>query len=221
MGVLALLVALVVVAAVHAVTGRHPAVVPAPDRPPVHPTTKVAHAAGACPRASHELVRSAPARGRARTVALTFDDGPGPWTPKVLAVLHQQEVHATFFVIGRWAAVNPRLLRSVVSSGNELGNHSWSHHVPRATVGWRTANLTRELHRTDRAVARSTGHRPCFFRPRVASITGRGLRPWPMDCPSPCGRWTPGTGQSNAPAGHDRPPRSADAPALGCGSGIQ
>lgn len=168
-GVLVVLVALVVVAAVHAVAGRRAEVVPAPDRPPVHRTAKVATnpatKPAACPKPSHAVVRSAPARGHARTVALTFDDGPGPWTPKVLAVLHQQQVHATFFVIGRWAAANPRLLRSVVAGGNELGNHSWSHHVPRATVGWRAATLTRELHRTDRAVAASTGHRPCFFRP--------------------------------------------------------
>jgi peptidoglycan/xylan/chitin deacetylase (PgdA/CDA1 family) len=63
-----------------------------------------------------------------KTVALSFDDGPDPVrTPAVLELLAAQGARATFFVVGQHAALEPSLLGDIVSSGNELGNHTWSH----------------------------------------------------------------------------------------------
>lgn len=57
-------------------------------------------------------------------VALTFDDGPDPtYTPQLLRLLEKQDVHATFFLIGRRARRHPELVRAIRDGGHEIGNH--------------------------------------------------------------------------------------------------
>jgi peptidoglycan/xylan/chitin deacetylase (PgdA/CDA1 family) len=64
----------------------------------------------------------------ARTVALTFDDGPDPrWTPQVLAVLQRHGAVATFCMIENSAAPHESLVRQVVAAGNRLCDHSRTH----------------------------------------------------------------------------------------------
>lgn len=59
---------------------------------------------------------------------LTFDDGPDPKvTPLVLHVLKRYGVKATFFVMGRKAKKYPRIIKTILGDGHELGNHSYSH----------------------------------------------------------------------------------------------
>jgi peptidoglycan/xylan/chitin deacetylase (PgdA/CDA1 family) len=61
-------------------------------------------------------------------VVLTFDDGPWPpTTPKILAALARQCVHATFFVIGKPASEHPDLLRRIAAEGHTIGHHTWLH----------------------------------------------------------------------------------------------
>jgi peptidoglycan/xylan/chitin deacetylase (PgdA/CDA1 family) len=61
-------------------------------------------------------------------VALTFDDGPDPEnTPKILDVLKQYGVKATFCVVGFRARDHPDLIRRIVAEGHTLCNHSWQH----------------------------------------------------------------------------------------------
>jgi peptidoglycan/xylan/chitin deacetylase (PgdA/CDA1 family) len=67
------------------------------------------------------------AGGARKYVALTFDDGPGPDTPAVLAELKKAGVPATFFVIGRNVQENPEVLRQIVAEGHEVGVHTWTH----------------------------------------------------------------------------------------------
>jgi peptidoglycan-N-acetylglucosamine deacetylase len=62
-----------------------------------------------------------------REVALTFDDGPGPYTRGVLSVLRRERVHATFFAIGEQAADFGSALTAVVRDGNVVGNHTRTH----------------------------------------------------------------------------------------------
>jgi peptidoglycan/xylan/chitin deacetylase (PgdA/CDA1 family) len=63
-----------------------------------------------------------------RVVALTFDDGPNPpYTDRILAVLRQEHVHATFFVVGRAAQAYPAEIRRMVLDGDAIGNHTWDH----------------------------------------------------------------------------------------------
>lgn len=62
-------------------------------------------------------------------VVLTFDDGPWPaTTPRVLAALAQECVHATFFLIGKPASEHPDLVRRIAAEGHTIGHHTWTHY---------------------------------------------------------------------------------------------
>jgi peptidoglycan/xylan/chitin deacetylase (PgdA/CDA1 family) len=90
----------------------------------------------------------------ARTVALTFDDGPDPvWTPKVLAVLRRYRVPATFFLVGAHLASYPGLVRAELREGSEVGSHTYTH-TYLATAGWREGF---ELTPTQNALAGAAG----------------------------------------------------------------
>lgn len=66
--------------------------------------------------------------GDKKRVALTFDDGPHPsLTNKILDILDAYSLKATFFVIGKNAAEHPEILKRMILSGHEIGNHTYSH----------------------------------------------------------------------------------------------
>src|SRR5437762_852424 len=100
-----------------------------------------------------------------RKLALTFDDGPDPtWTPKVLDILKQKNVPATFFVIGWDANKWPQLLRQEYAQGHEIGNHTYSH------PDWENPNLSPtqirwELNLTERLIESVLGVKSLLFRP--------------------------------------------------------
>ena len=73
------------------------------------------------------VLMTVPGPAQEPAVALTFDDGPGPHTPQVLAVLARYGVRATFFVCGRSVQARPELLRATVAAGHALGNHTATH----------------------------------------------------------------------------------------------
>jgi len=95
-------------------------------------------------------------------VALTFDDGPDPdWTPRILDVLRDRHVPATFFIVGENALAHPALLNRIVDEGHELGNHSYTH--PNfATLSDGEARL--EMNATERLVEAYTGRGMRLFR---------------------------------------------------------
>ncbi len=96
-----------------------------------------------------------------RCIALTFDDGPGPYTAELLDELRAEDVRATFFVVGRNAAAHPDLVRQLVADGHAVGNHTWSH--PRLPdVG--PAAVATELDRTA-AVLADLGVTTSLMRP--------------------------------------------------------
>ncbi|MDT0530100.1 polysaccharide deacetylase family protein [Micromonospora sp. DSM 115977] len=100
----------------------------------------------------------------ARTVALTFDDGPDPtWTPKVLDRLRAAKVTATFCVVGRQARRHPDLVRRIVREGHQLCNHSWNHDLDLARRP--AAEIRRDLLRTNAAIrAAVPGVKVPFYR---------------------------------------------------------
>src|SRR5919199_2999822 len=105
--------------------------------------------------------------GRARFVALTFDDGPGPYTPRLIAVLRRHHAQATFFVIGNRLRYWSSYARAAAKVG-ELGNHSWD---PPHLARLRPAAVMRELQSTQQEIARRTGQWPPFFRPPYEEAT--------------------------------------------------
>lgn len=63
-----------------------------------------------------------------RRIALTFDDGPHPrYTPRILDILAEEGVSATFFFIGQNVEFYPDTARAVLEAGHEIGNHTYSH----------------------------------------------------------------------------------------------
>lgn len=108
-----------------------------------------------CTRSGHSTVTHG-SRGRPE-VALTFDDGPSlRATPAILATLNRLGARATFFEEGHHVAHREALMRDILSSGDEIGNHSYNH--PRYP-GFG------QLRRTDRLIRAATGFTPCLFRP--------------------------------------------------------
>ncbi|MFG1704692.1 polysaccharide deacetylase family protein [Nonomuraea sp. M3C6] len=101
---------------------------------------------------------------RLKCVALTFDDGPGRYTAKLLDILRRRDVRATFFVVGQMVAADKggRTVRRIADDGHELGNHSWSH--PSLT-GLSQQELKRQLKYTENIVQRLTGVRMRVMRP--------------------------------------------------------
>jgi peptidoglycan/xylan/chitin deacetylase (PgdA/CDA1 family) len=98
--------------------------------------------------------------GRSDAVALTFDDGPGPYTEHLLATLRAAGAHATFFLIGNRLEYWPQIAREETQLG-VLGNHSWSH--PRLTAMPRWL-VWLELARTQYSLSNELGWKPKLFR---------------------------------------------------------
>lgn len=67
------------------------------------------------------------ARAGRKSIALTFDDGPSPATPRFLDTLAEHRVPATFFQIGANVLRHPDIARAVLAAGHEVGNHSYTH----------------------------------------------------------------------------------------------
>ena len=103
-------------------------------------------------------------RGRTDTgaVALTFDDGPSEDTERVLDVLDEYGLRATFFMVGRQIERFPQTAQRVVAEGHEVGNHSHSHPI----FLYRTPRETRQqLERAQTVITKTTGIRPRLARP--------------------------------------------------------
>lgn len=121
-------------------------------------------------------------------VALTFDDGPSDFTPRILEILARQRVPATFFVIGKQAQAHPGTLRDIRRAGHELANHTFTH-SNLTTLS--NAGIADELRRTGDVLRDRVGVSPKLARPpqgatsiRVRSVIhGRGMKHvlWTID----------------------------------------
>jgi peptidoglycan/xylan/chitin deacetylase (PgdA/CDA1 family) len=111
-----------------------------------------------------------------KEIALSFDDGPSPYTSQVLDILDRHGAKATFFVVGRNAQANPKLVRRAVEAGHEIGNHTWSH---ASLPALKKAVRHTEVEGANDAVRAATGHRPLLFRPPYGAMrpgTNREIR---------------------------------------------
>ncbi|SFK40362.1 Peptidoglycan/xylan/chitin deacetylase, PgdA/CDA1 family [Halobacillus dabanensis] len=97
-----------------------------------------------------------------KKVALTFDDGPHPKvTTKILDILDQHEVKASFFMIGKRVSYYPNIAREVGIRGHEIGNHTWNH--PRLNR-LRAAEIDHQISSTQRIIEQVTGQHPDLVR---------------------------------------------------------
>jgi cellulose synthase/poly-beta-1,6-N-acetylglucosamine synthase-like glycosyltransferase/peptidoglycan/xylan/chitin deacetylase (PgdA/CDA1 family)/spore germination protein YaaH len=98
-----------------------------------------------------------------KKIAITFDDGPDPrWTPKILDILKEKNVPATFFVIGVDASQTPDLLKREYAEGHDIGNHTYTHpnfdEISKTQIRW-------ELNLTQRLIESTIGVKSILFRP--------------------------------------------------------
>ena len=99
----------------------------------------------------------------AKQVAITFDDGPdSEWTPKILDVLRDRNVKATFFVIGLEAEKLPSIVQRMYAEGHEIGNHTFTH-PDISAISPQLMKL--ELNLTERLFASRIGIKTVLFRP--------------------------------------------------------
>ncbi len=102
-------------------------------------------------------------------VAMTFDDGPHPSnTPRLLDMLKQRNIKATFFVVGTNSQAYPQILRRMIAEGHEIANHTWTH-ANITTLS--TDALRRELRDSADAITKATGVTPTLFRPPYGATT--------------------------------------------------
>ncbi|QGG57910.1 polysaccharide deacetylase [Paenibacillus sp. B01] len=88
-----------------------------------------ASSTGAAPAAGQPGAVAAKAKpaAAAKTVYLTFDDGPSEHTAQVLDILREQGIKATFFMVGRQVKAHPELVQRTREEGHAIGNHSYDH----------------------------------------------------------------------------------------------
>ena len=97
-----------------------------------------------------------------RVIALTFDDGPGPYTPQVLSVLERYQVPATFFEIGEEVADYPQYSKMVAAAGFPVEDHTWSH--PNLTT-IPASSVASQIDMTQVEIQALTGTTPQCVRP--------------------------------------------------------
>jgi peptidoglycan/xylan/chitin deacetylase (PgdA/CDA1 family) len=124
------------------------------------PQVTAPQVSASCPAAPYGAKSAAPGAGK--TVALTFDDGPGASTAGIVSILARYGVPATFFNLGQNMAARPALVRQEASMGYVLDNHTWDHKnmttLPASAQGT-------EMDRASAGQVSLTGIQPCGFRP--------------------------------------------------------
>ena len=96
-----------------------------------------------------------------KCIALTFDDGPGPYTDRLLKILADNDAKATFFLIGNKVAANPDGAKRIADAGMEIGSHTWEH--PNMTT-IPVDDIPAQFSRASDAIEQATGTRPKLVR---------------------------------------------------------
>ncbi len=99
-----------------------------------------------------------------RKIAITFDDGPhSEVTPKVLDLLNEHKVKATFFCIGNHVHENTELIKRIDTEGHLIGNHSWAHE--RWFDLYSSQKMQEGIEKTNGLIFETIGKRTKLFRP--------------------------------------------------------
>ncbi|KAF9432701.1 chitin deacetylase [Entomortierella beljakovae] len=124
--------------------------------------------------------------------AVTFDDGPGPYTHELLDYLARKRVKVTFFVNGfNYGSItdpaNSAALKRAYAEGHQIASHTWSHQ----DISLAATNLEFEMTNLDIEIEKQIGIRPVYMRPpygntspeSIAWLTGKGYKiiNWDVD----------------------------------------
>lgn len=109
-------------------------------------------------------------------ISMTFDDGPRAngkeayYTPKLLDMLKERKIHATFFVVGNMVKEHPEILKREIEEGHEVGNHSWDHKQLTSVIQ-KEGGLDHEIADTSALIKEVTGKAPALIRPPYGATT--------------------------------------------------
>jgi len=98
-----------------------------------------------------------------KLVALSFDDGPDVhYTTEILDILKQNNIKATFFIVGKQAKAHPEMVKRISAEGHVIGNHTWDHpDIKKIDMN----KLIDEVQQTDDLINTIVGYKPQLFRP--------------------------------------------------------
>lgn len=120
-----------------------------------------------------------------KMIALTFDDGPNYNTNKVLEVLEEYNVPATFFVLGSKIKGNEHIIKRIKESGSEIGNHTHNHKI---LTRLEEDEIRKEIDSTSKEIYNVTGEYPTLLRPsygivnkKVKNISDSPIIIWDID----------------------------------------
>lgn len=100
--------------------------------------------------------------GQGKVVHLTFDDGPGPYTARVLDILAAKGVRATFCQIGKQVGDYSAVEKRIVADGHQLCNHSWDHPLGFGSLA--VPRVLSEINRAEQAIKAFSGVAPGYLR---------------------------------------------------------
>lgn len=110
-------------------------------------------------------------------IAVTFDDGPGSDSMRLLDVLASTNSAASFFLLGAATAGAPDIAAAEAAAGHTIGSHSWNH--PDLTTLTPT-QLNEQIERTQHQIAAATGITPRYFRPPYGALNDKVAAHIPM-----------------------------------------
>lgn len=105
-----------------------------------------------------------------KVVALTFDDGPSPYTEEIISILKENDAVATFFILGNKVKNYADVLRKSLEYGNELGNHTFNH---KWLTKLKDEEIKKQIQDTQDIIYETLGYTPVLFRPSYGSINKR------------------------------------------------
>lgn len=105
-----------------------------------------------------------------KMIALTFDDGPNYNTSKIIDVLNKYDIKATFFVLGNRAINNKDILKKMVDSGMEIGNHTYNHLL---LTKYDENKIRSEIEDTSEVIYSATKKKPKLLRPSYGSVNNK------------------------------------------------
>ncbi len=150
-------------------SGELTAGVKAPATAQPTPAAELASAGGnlEMPSWAHgKVINSIPVKAGDKVFALTFDDGPWPEsTRQILRVLKDNNVKATFFMVGQEVSRRPQVAREVLAQGHAIGNHSWDHPS-------RPRDPIMQVQKTNEQIKKVIGYTPTIFRPPYGILAG-------------------------------------------------
>lgn len=109
-----------------------------------------------------------------KMVALTYDDGPSIYTPRILKILKENDSVATFFVVGNRVPTYSDNVKTACDMGCEIGNHTYEH---KCLTRLSEAEVRRQISRTNKNVKKVTGQTPVIMRP-TGGATNTNVKKW-------------------------------------------